>query len=47
MVEHSLCELAGVLLGDKGEDHYLVVLKDVEVAMDRAPLFISGKVSFI
>ena len=39
VVEHSLCELAGVPLGVEGEDQCLVVLGDVEVAIDRATPF--------
>ena len=34
-VDLSLCELAGVPLGVEGEDQCLVVLGDVEIAIDR------------
>ena len=34
--ELSLCELVGVPLGVEGEDHYLVLLGDVVVAINRA-----------
>ena len=34
--ELRLSELVGVHLGDEGEDHYLVLLGDVVVAIDRA-----------